>query len=257
MKILLVCVLTQTSSPEHHCADSGSLCRRTAMAAPRLRHWIESKFMKAILLSILFCFFGGLYALAAERQVDSEQSTLTIHVGKSGLLSAASHEHTVTAPIADGTIDDGASAEISFRVEAARLTVLPEKHQNEIQHTMQERVLESSRFPEIRFASDKVQSPAAGEWDVSGRLTLHGETRTVLVHVKSLDGKYTGSTTIKQTDFGIKPISTAGGAVKVKNELKIDFSIKTGNPHASEKSPAHPFLGQAEAVATYYAEGHG
>ena len=116
--------------------------------------------------------------------------------------------------------------EISFRVEAARLTVLPEEHQSKIQHTMQARVLESPRFPEIYFASDTIQSTADGEWDVLGRLTLHGETRTVLVHVKSLDGKYFGSTTIKQTDFGMRPISAVGGTVKVKNELKIDFSIK-------------------------------
>jgi polyisoprenoid-binding protein YceI len=182
--------------------------------------------MKAILLSILLCFFGSQFALAVERQIDPEQSTLTIHVGKSGLLSAAGHEHTVTAPIANGTIDDRASAEITFRVEAARLTVLPEEHQSEIQHTMQERVLESTRFSEIYFASEKVQSTAEGEWDVSGRLTLHGETRTVLVHVKSLDGKYIGNTTIKQTDFGIRPVGAGGGTVKVKNELKIDFSIK-------------------------------
>jgi hypothetical protein len=109
--------------------------------------------MRAILLSILLCFFGSQYALAVERQIDPEQSTLTIHVGKSGLLSAAAHEYTVTAPIANGTIDDGVSAEISFRVEAIRLTVLPEEHRSKIQHTMQERVLESSCFPEIYFAS--------------------------------------------------------------------------------------------------------
>jgi polyisoprenoid-binding protein YceI len=182
--------------------------------------------MKVILLSILLCFFGNQYALAVERQIDPEQSTLTIHVGKSGLLSAIAHEHTVTAPIANGTIDDGASVEISFRVEAARLTVLPEEDQSKIQLIVQERVLESARFPEICFVSDKVQSSAEGEWDVSGRLTLHGETRRVLLHVKSLDGKYIGNMTIKQTDFGIRPVSVGGGIVKVKNELKIDFSIK-------------------------------
>jgi hypothetical protein len=90
--------------------------------------------MRAILLSILLCFFGSQYALAVERQIDPEQSTLTIHVGKSGLLSAAAHEYTVTAPIANGTIDDGVSAEISFRVEAIRLTVLPEEHRSNSTH---------------------------------------------------------------------------------------------------------------------------
>jgi polyisoprenoid-binding protein YceI len=182
--------------------------------------------MKVILLSVLLCFIGSQYALAVERQIDPEQSTLTIHVGKSGLLSALGHEYTVTAPIADGTINDGASAEISFRVETARLTVLPEEHESKIQHMMQERVLESTRFPEIYFVSDKVQFAGEGEWDVSGRLTLHDETRTVLFHVKFLNGEYIGNMTINQTDFGIRPVSAGGGTVKVKNELKIDFSIK-------------------------------
>ena len=45
--------------------------------------------------------------------------------------------------------------------------------------------------------------------------------------VHKVDGRYIGSTTIKQTDYSIQPISALGGAVKVKNELKIDFAIDT------------------------------
>src|SRR5260370_23076363 len=126
---------------------------------------------------------GVTYLSAAEKQIDPEQSTLTSHVGKTGLLSAAGHEHTVRAPIAEGTLDDGTSAHISFRVEAARLLVLPEDHQSEIQHSMQERVLDSSRFPEISFVSNKVHSIGDGKWNVSGGLTLHGETKPVELRV--------------------------------------------------------------------------
>jgi hypothetical protein len=44
-----------------------------------------------------------------EQAIDTERSSLTVHVGKAGLLSAAAHEHWVNAPIAGGTIDgDGA-----------------------------------------------------------------------------------------------------------------------------------------------------
>ena len=32
-----------------------------------------------------------------------------------------------------------------------------------------------------------------------------------------------GAITIKQTNYGIQPIRASGGAVRVKNELKIDF----------------------------------
>ena len=39
------------------------------------------------------------------------------------------------------------------------------------------------------------------------------------------DGKYHGEVLIKQRDFGIEPIKVAGGAVKVKDELKVQFEI--------------------------------
>jgi polyisoprenoid-binding protein YceI len=196
--------------------------------------------VRAILLSILFLSSGAIHLFADQKQIDSEHSTLTIHVGKSGLLSAAGHEHTVTAPIAEGIIDIGSTAKVSFRVEAARLMVLPEEHQSEIQHTMQERVLESARFPEIRFVSDKIQSTGDGTWNVSGMLTLHGQTRAVLVHVQSVDDRYVGSATIRQTDFGIQPVSAGGGTVRVKDELKIDFTIKTNKIPGTAATSAPP-----------------
>jgi polyisoprenoid-binding protein YceI len=60
---------------------------------------------------------------------------------------------------------------------------------------------------------------------VEGALTLHGVSKPVSVSVK-LDGEsYTGHTVIKQTNFGIKPISIAGGAIKIKDPVDIDFVI--------------------------------
>jgi hypothetical protein len=48
----------------------------------------------------------------------------------------------------------------------------------------------------------------------------------VHVEVKRSSDAYTGRASIKQTDFGIKPVSVAGGVVKVKNELDIEFQIR-------------------------------
>ena len=39
---------------------------------------------------------------AQDRPIDVEHSTVTIHVGKAGLFSAAGHEHWVNAPISSG-----------------------------------------------------------------------------------------------------------------------------------------------------------
>jgi hypothetical protein len=53
-------------------------------------------------------------------------------------------------------------------------------------------------------------------------------TKPITVAVKRNGGAYVGRATLRQTDFGIKPVSAAGGTVKVKNELEIDFHIVTG-----------------------------
>jgi polyisoprenoid-binding protein YceI len=58
-------------------------------------------------------------------------------------------------------------------------------------------------------------------------LTLHGQTRSITLHVSSTGTHYHGTTTLKQTDFGITPISIAGGTMKVKDELAIDFDVVT------------------------------
>lgn len=183
--------------------------------------------MKRLFLTRLLAFFGSDALFGAQKKIDSDHSFLTIHVGKSGLLSAAGHEHTVVGPIADGTIDDGETARIRFRVKADLLMVLPEEHQNEIQHSMQEHVLESFRFPEITFTSDSVEPASKDSWIVSGNLMLHGTVKPIKAAVQRIEGKYVGTATIKQTDFGIQPISAVGGTVKVKNELKIEFAVST------------------------------
>jgi hypothetical protein len=54
-----------------------------------------------------------------EKAIDTQRSSLTIHVGKAGLLSAAGHEHWVNAPIASGTVDDR-SATHGVRVYSRR-----------------------------------------------------------------------------------------------------------------------------------------
>jgi len=162
---------------------------------------------------------------AADRPIDAAHSKITIHVGKSGIFSAAGHEHEVSAPIAEGAIDDSGNGRVWFRVETAKMQVLPEKDQAAVQRDMQEKVLESSKFPEIRFQSVMVKKLGAGKWQVTGNLRLHGHVNPVTAEVRQEGQAYSGQATLKQSQFDIKPVSAAGGTVKVKDELKIDFVI--------------------------------
>jgi len=185
-------------------------------------------------LGVLFLIVAlATVSRAAEKPIDIEHSTLRVHVGKSGLFSAAGHEHWVTAPIAEGSIDDGQPAHIWFRVAASKLTVEPDKglsatDQAQVQRGMQSKVLESEQFPEIKFNSTSIQPSGDGAWAVRGDLTLHGQTRPASSRVRKQADAYVGRCQIKQTDFGIHLIKVGGGVVKVQDELEIEFSIVPG-----------------------------
>ena len=167
---------------------------------------------------------------AAERPIDAAHSKLRIHVGKSGLFSAAGHEHWVSAPIREGMVQESAPGRVWFRVDAAKLIVehdekLSPEDQAQVQQTMQNKVLESAKYPEIRFRATSVEGKGDAAWLVKGDLSLHGQVHSVSTMVHKQADAYMGNCRIKQTDFGIKPVTVGGGIVKVKDELQIEFAI--------------------------------
>lgn len=119
---------------------------------------------------------------------------------------------------------------IEFTVQAAALMVKPDpkvdaKTQATIQLDMEEMTLEVKKFPQIAFRSTHTEKIGNGQWKVDGDLSLHGVTRPVSLNVKQSGDSWVTHTVLKQTDFGIKPISVAGGMVKVKDEVQLDFQI--------------------------------
>ena len=165
---------------------------------------------------------------AQQHNIDTQKSTLTIHVGKTGAFSAFGHEHEVRAPIHNGTADTGSHPAAEIHVNARELRVSgkddSEKDRAEVQKTMLgPEVLDTEHHQEIVFKSTGAESAGQGKWTLRGNLTLRGQTRPVTVKVMLKDGRYTGETTVKQTDFGIKPPGKAG--VRAKDEVKIEFVV--------------------------------
>lgn len=180
------------------------------------------------LLLILACHLAAAQAVP----VDTGRSSLTVHVEKSGLLSAFAHNHTIQAPIASGQLDvEKRTATLSFN--AKEMKVLDEgvkdSERADIDQTMKsDKVLDVARFPEIRFVSANIVPQDGGVYQVRGDLTLRGTTRPIELPITLSHGRYTGSVKLKQTDFGITPVSVAGGTVKVKDVLEIVFEIVPG-----------------------------
>lgn len=175
-------------------------------------------------------WLGAISAYGQSKAIDINRSSMKIRVFKSGAFSAFAHDHEIEAPIAEGKIDSSGDPSVQLRVESGKMRVLdPEitaDKRAEIQHTMQSAtVLGVEEFPEISYQSTAVTSRGEGHWEVRGDLSLHGKKRPVTVNVSLESGHYRGSASIKQSDFGIEPIRLAGGTVKVKDELKIEFDI--------------------------------
>jgi polyisoprenoid-binding protein YceI len=183
--------------------------------------------MRTIFLAALslVCVVG---VSAQQHKIDTQKSTLTIHVGKTGALSAAGHEHEVRAPIHSGTAETGSHPTVEIHVNAAELRVIDkdaEKDRAEVQKTMLgPEVLDSQKHQEIVFKSTSAESSGEGKWILHGNLSLHGQTKPVTVQVMLKDGHYNGEATVKLTDFGIKPPGKAG--VRAKDEVKIEFDVR-------------------------------
>jgi len=172
--------------------------------------------------------------------VEPDRSHALIAVGKSGAFSFAGHTHEVEAPVTSGSVrldpDTPSKSDVKLVFNAAKMRVTgkgdPADDVPKVQEVMiGEQVLDVKKFPTITFESTGVTAKGAApsmELTVAGRLTIRGATRPVTAPVSvRIEGAMlsaTGKFLIKQTDFGIKPISV-GGVVKVKDELTITFTI--------------------------------
>jgi polyisoprenoid-binding protein YceI len=171
----------------------------------------------------------------------ADESKFTVQAFAEGLLSAFGHDPILAIKnfagevrFVPGSFESG-SVNLTITADGIVLTnEVKEKDRIELEQTMREQVLEVAKYPEIVFVSSNisVHRLAEGRYRarVIGDLTLHGVTQknlwiTSQVTMREKDLQAQGDFSLKQTDFGIKPFSAAGGTIKLKNELKFTFDI--------------------------------
>lgn len=173
-------------------------------------------------------------------KINAGQSKFTLKAFAGGLLSALAHDHLIDIQDFSGdvrfTYGTVEPATMELTIKAASLTLLDkvsDSDRQKIENTMRSEVLEVDKHPEITFKSTSVSAQRVDEGKyqtkITGDLTLHGVTRNITLNAtvefarSSLRAQ--GQFTIRQSDFGIKPVSVAAGTIKVKNELKFTFDI--------------------------------
>lgn len=170
------------------------------------------------------------------------ESSFWVFVPKTGLLSGFAHDHEIGVKSFTGkiTVPESGAGDglLVLDVDATSLVVLDKKPSEEdkkkIQNSMHSEVLESAKYSKINFKSTSVSDlkQMGGDkygFTLNGDLTLHGVTKRIAVPVSlTINGQQLraeGKYTLRQTDFGIKPYSAAGGTIKVKNEITVNFNI--------------------------------
>jgi polyisoprenoid-binding protein YceI len=172
--------------------------------------------------------------------LDARMSRFQVRASATGLLSGLGHNPTIAIRDFTGEAQISAAgpadSSVQLRINAASLSVtddMKDKDRREIERLMNEVVLETSSYPEIVFASSTITAEKTGEGQyrltLNGDLSLHGATRTEQINgyatVNETQLRAYGDFSLKQSDYGIRPVSFAGGTLKLKDELKFSFDI--------------------------------
>jgi len=178
--------------------------------------------------------------VVAHYLLDKSLSRFTVRAFASGMLSALGHSPTIAIRNFSGEADfdpanpEQASLHVQIRADSLEVTDdINNKDRREIESTMNQKVLESAKYPNIVFESSGISAEQLGEGryrvKMNGNLSLRGVTRKVpLMAQMSLSGdtlRGYGEFSILQTDFDIPLVNVAGGMLKLKDELKFNFDI--------------------------------
>ena len=172
--------------------------------------------------------------------IDAAQSLVTVTVRRGGPLARFGHDHVVASRTIEGFVAPAAGrADFHFRLD--QMTV-DEAALRQAQHldtqpspeaiagtrtNMLTRVLEAGRYPLVILQARRPAGDPALPLQLS--VTLHGATRTVAAPTRIATTRAgleaTGTLQLRQTDFGIVPMSVMGGAMTVQDTLELRYRI--------------------------------
>ena len=176
----------------------------------------------------------------AEYKIDAAHSRFMVKALAGGLFSAFAHDHNIAIRDFGGSVrftyDTVSPASLHLVIKSASLAItdkVSDSDREKIEKTMREEVLQAGAHPEIIFNSSEVEASKVSDSQyrarIKGDLSLRGVTKSVVINAQLGFGngslRAQGAFTLKQSEYGIKPVSVAGGTIKVKDELKFTFDI--------------------------------
>jgi polyisoprenoid-binding protein YceI len=134
--------------------------------------------------------------------------------------------------------DNPAASSATLTIDARSIEILEavggmkslsDKDRKDIAKNINDKVLQTGKFPDLTFQSTSV-SGSAPDFNAAGNMTITGTTRPVNVSLNVSGTTVTAKTSISQKDFGIKPFSAMLGAIKLRDD--VDFELTVDLPSA-------------------------
>ncbi len=169
--------------------------------------------------------------------IDPTQSLIAVTVRRGGALARLGHDHVVASHAVTGYAAPAEGrADFSFRLD--QMTVDEPALRREAgfdtqpsdaaiagtRTNMLTRVLDAERYPVVALHAEQAHGGA-----MRLAITLHGVTRTVAAPARvesSADGATaSGTLQLKQSDFGITPMSVMAGAMTVLDTMELRYRI--------------------------------
>jgi YceI-like domain len=160
-----------------------------------------------------------------------ENATLTVRTKRQGAASKAGHDLLIEVTSWSATLDEGS---IELTADSSSLRVLEgtggmmalgDDDKAGITQTIDDEVLMGKP---IEFRSIAVEPDADGRpGRVSGELELAGARRPIAFELTTdEDGRVTGTATVSQTDWGMKPYSALFGTLKVADDVVVEIDAR-------------------------------
>jgi hypothetical protein len=159
-----------------------------------------------------------------------------VRTGRRGGAAKAGHDLVIDVTSWSATLEvgddskpvglelDADGGSLRVREGTGGIMALGDQDKAEIERTIDDQVLMSKA---IAFRSTSLEVTGDRRLRVAGDLRLVDTNRPLEFELDvGPDGAITGSAVVKQTDWGIKPYSGLFGALKVKDEVEVEFSTR-------------------------------
>jgi polyisoprenoid-binding protein YceI len=169
-------------------------------------------------------------------ELGPQDGTLTVRTGKGGAASKAGHNLVIEVGRWGATAqfaDDLAQSVLELNADSTSFTVLEGTggvksldagDKDGIAQTINQDVLKGTP---ITFKSTAVRPDGDDRLHVTGDLELANGVNLIAFDIAvSDDGRVTGTATVKQTEWGMKPYSALFGTLKVTNEVGVEIDAR-------------------------------